>query len=248
MMEKRCSGAFPAVAFDDAHEAFAQARYSLAEALGHRIWFRQRKTPPDPMSGRWFESYYLSDAAMRLYAAGEHLARAIVYMLDLKDSELGRYRGKRASAQSAVARYLHRERPGHELTAAVDSLHRIAEWRKTLVYRGRVVHAQPPLVEGLGIGFERRRRWQPEPEGGWMLGVGGGDKPECTTDELFDCVSTAAHAFQVTLIVSAKHYWALLARYGIWLNAESKSMHVQLFAPLPGDSSDEPSAGTESSK
>src|SRR2546422_3956806 len=53
-----------AVALADALDALAQARYALGEALEHRIWYNVKKSPPDPMSGTWFEGFYLGDAAM----------------------------------------------------------------------------------------------------------------------------------------------------------------------------------------
>jgi hypothetical protein len=110
------------VCLEDSVSVLAQARYAVEEALAHRVWYREKARPPDEMAAIFYTRFYVDDAALRLYAAGEHLAAAIIAMLEIGSTHLESYRGKKVSQQVAVAKFLSDERLDHPITAAVRKL------------------------------------------------------------------------------------------------------------------------------
>ena len=59
----------------------------------------------------------------------------------------------------AVADYLEREMPNTKITKSMQDLMASKEWNSTIGYRNQWVHNQPPLIQGVGIVYERRNRW-----------------------------------------------------------------------------------------
>src|SRR5262249_43207456 len=143
---------------------------------------------------------YADDVALRLYAAGEHVANFIVAFLNIPEDDLKPYKEdiRITSRQAIVGRYMVGEKPGHKITAAIQALLRSDDWRKTRKYRDTWVHNQPPLAEGLGIVYHRKGRWS-KIEGVDTIFIGGSDEPAHTVDELIEIVASASRAFSTLL-------------------------------------------------
>ncbi len=200
------------VCFNDVLQTLYGVRHALHEYHAHGRWYRAQD-PPNEMAAVFFERYYLDDAAFRLYNAGEDLASALQAMLDLSIEDLAAYREKRSSRQAQVGAYLIRERPDEALTGAVRSLVATPAWTEALAYRNDVVHEQAPSMEGTGITYERRQRWEQE-DGRHVLRIGGGDPPRHTTVALGATMHAATRALITLVVASANAYRDILERIG----------------------------------
>jgi hypothetical protein len=168
------------------------------------------------MTAVFFERYYADDAALRLYSAGEQLASAVKYMLEVADAKLRGRKEVRGSRLLAVTKHLESERPDHKVTRALLSLKVSGVWKSTVAYRNEWVHDQPPTVAGLGIVHHRRRRWQFLKDGkpGYLT-VGGGDEPKHTTDNLIGLLEPAFEQFILAATVCVEYYEGMLTDRGI---------------------------------
>jgi len=198
----------------DAVHTLAEARYALFEALAHQVWYHQKKEPPKEMAAAFFGRYYTDDAALRLYSAGEHLANGIIMMLEITDEDLNPYKKKRISQQLVVGCYLRSKKMSHPITEAVNKLVDSKEWCTTINYRNRLVHEQPPTVKGLGIVYKRGKRWKLLPNGRYTLGIGGGDKPEYSAEDLVGFIKPAMFTYTDTLTSVVEFYTELLKGAG----------------------------------
>ncbi len=189
------------VCFQDATCALEEARYALLEALAHVVWNREKRKPANEMEAAFFGKFYSDDAAVRIYAAGEHLANGIVNMLDIR-TEVTQYKqqikGKNiVSKQALVGSYLIENYPDLELTKALLRLKQSDEWKKTRTYRDAWVHGKPPIIKDVGIGYERRNRLKVTADSIGIT-VGGGDEPHYSVDELLGFTKPA-----LTLLIQA---------------------------------------------
>lgn len=203
------------VCLHDATATLAECRHALFEFTAHGAFYRERKTPKE-MTAIFFERYFLDDAALRLYAFGEHLANAIIFMLNVTDGDLQPYRGRHVSQQSTVANYLRKSYPRHALTAAAKQLGTSPAWQFAMTYRNRLVHDQPPSVKGLGVAYRRRLRWEVSPDGTKRrLGLTLGDPPEFDVS----AISTQILAANAAAVQCAREviesYFAILERHRI---------------------------------
>jgi hypothetical protein len=182
------------VCLHDAFYMLADARYAFHEILAHRAWYLEKRETPSERTAIHFTRFYADDVALRLYAAGEHLANAIIDMLEIKKQNLVMYKKKRISRQIIVWEYLKREESMHVITQAVKKLAHSKEWVATLNYRNDWVHGKPPIIKGLGIQYERRKRWEISDKH-IGLSFGGGDKPRYSDKELINMVKPALFVF-----------------------------------------------------
>jgi hypothetical protein len=188
------------VCLQDAVNALAEARYALHEALAHKIWYLEKAKQKDEFAATFFTRFYADDVALRLYSAGEHLANAIVDMLEIEEEELKPYKKRTISRQATVGCYLCSEKPTHPVTVAISGLDKSTEWKDTRNYRDGWVHKQPPLMRGMGIVYRRdKQRWQIS-DGGKRreLHFGGGDEPEYSTEDLLGFIQPALSQFAAT--------------------------------------------------
>ncbi len=141
-----------AACLHDALRSVEDATYAFHEILAHRAWYLEKRGTPNETVAIFFSKFYADDVALRLYSAGEHLANALVFMLEVSKHDLERYQKKnRISLQVVVGHYLINEHPNNPVTKAILKLVKSKEWLKTIKYRNDWVHNQPPTVEGLGI-------------------------------------------------------------------------------------------------
>jgi len=206
-----------AVCFHDCTELLAQTRYALFECLAHGRYYRTVVEPANPMTATFFERYYLDDAALRLYAAGEHLANAVILMLDLSDVQLAPYRkNNRVSQQAILAEYLKNECAGQNLTDQLTAFGSSADWRFTMNYRNRWVHEQPPTVAGMGIQYRRKLPWTvSKDKTKKFLAFGMGDEPEFQIGDLLPRILAAYRGFVGLVGGTLNEYFRILSEHGI---------------------------------
>lgn len=182
------------VCLHDTFDTLADAMDAFHEILAHRAWYLEKRKTPIERTAIHSTRFYADDVALRLYAAGEHLANAIIDMLEIKQSGLTPYVKKRISKQIIVWEYLKREEPTHAITQAVKKLAQSEEWLATLNYRNNWVHGKPPIIKGLGIQYERRKRWEISDK---YIGLsfGGGDEHKYSDEELINMVRLALFVF-----------------------------------------------------
>jgi len=167
------------VAFQDCTGTLAEIRYALFEYFAHGQYYRQAKRATDEYTAVFFERYYLDDAALRLYAAGEQLAAAVVLMSEISKADLAPHRKKRKSEQAVLGEYLAKKKDGAALTAALLALARSNDWKFAANYRNRWVHDQPPTLAGRGLIYRRGARWKISADGTKrFLALRTGDQPE----------------------------------------------------------------------
>lgn len=182
------------VCLQDTSDTLTEAQYALREYFAHGIWYREKQTPPDDHAATSFGRYYIDDTALRLYSAGEHLANAVVFMLEIKKDQLTPYRKRTTSHQSVVGKFLAKEMTNHPLTNHLSKLVNSQEWQQTSAYRNAWVHDQPPTVQGLGNVYERRIRWE-KSEKGHEISVGSGDIPKYSVNDILNFVKPALFQF-----------------------------------------------------
>jgi len=210
----------------DAGHTLVEARYALHEALAHLIWFRERREPPSEIAAVFYCRFYADDTALRLYSAGEHLAKAIVFMLEINDQQLEGYRKRRSSQQSIVGHFLVQERPNHPITQAALELHESSAWQDTMKYRNNWVHKQPPTVKGLGTVYRRRSRWHTSETGGTYVTLGGGDRPEYSVDDLLSFIRPALFHFADAWRAIVQFHIELLESWGIVIPPTPETISV----------------------
>lgn len=166
---------------DDAINLLADSRMALFECYAHGRYYRDFKEQPSEITANYMEQFFLDDLSFRLYASAENLANAILFIFEVSDSDLEPYRTKRSSNQSIVGHYLIDKKSGHPITNAIKQLANSEDWKLSMNYRNRLVHEQPPTIEGLGLVYQRRSRWEKGENGSYSLGLGGSDTPEYST-------------------------------------------------------------------
>ena len=216
-----------AVCLQDTLNSLLQARIGLNECFQHMIWYREKCTPPNEELAVIFMRFYIDGIVSQLYAAGEHLANAIICMLEITDGELEKYRTHRFSQQSILGHYLANEQANNPITKAVLSLAKSKEWEKSMSYRGNWVHEQPPTVSGLGPVYKRRRRWVQSEDGkSFKLGIGSGDDAEYSIDEVLKFVQPATLQFVDLFNQVVDIYLDVISKRGIVLTEDGLQVKI----------------------
>jgi len=210
------------VCLNDSVSLINDAIYALREAFAHEVWYREESSTPNDATANYFMKFYCDDAALRMYAAAEHLASAIVEMLEIEYKLLKQERLKSTSLASLVGNHLIRKQPTHLITSAVVKLVNSKGWTRSMDYRNKWVHEQPPMLSGFGIQWHRRERWQEIETGdavtGHKLSFGGkGDKPDYSVQELRSFVEEGLFSLVQTFSDVTDYFIELLAANGISL-------------------------------
>lgn len=194
------SAAIASVCLRDSIEALTEVKFSLREALAHKIWYEKYDSGENSWMAISFGKYFADNAALRLYSASEHLANGIVNMLEISEADLSGVKKKenRISRQVIVGTYLREKHPGHPITQIAMKLKDAKEWKDALDYRNTWVHDQPPRVKGLGISYARRKRWVITDKY-HQLSFGGGDEPKYSIEEILEFIRPAASLFSEAL-------------------------------------------------
>ncbi|MCP4541335.1 MAG: hypothetical protein GY832_29745 [Chloroflexi bacterium] len=206
-----------AVCLQDATDTIVEAQYALNEFFAHKIWYQEKSNPPQEVIAVFFSRFYAAAVASRLYSAGEHLSNAIISMLEITDDQLENYKtSSRTSRQAIVGNFLANERPNHPITQVVSDLAESEEWQTTIYkYRNKWVHKQPPTIEGMGIVYNRHKRWKRLGTSGRYVLEGGGDEPKYSVDDILDFIQAALFLFVDVLTAIVQFYIKLLENYGI---------------------------------
>ena len=206
---------FPVVAvcLRDAQTAFGQAVHALHQFCIEGAKHRSENAEAGPVMAACVERFYVEDAAMRIYSAAEHLANAVAMLRGLDDEALKASRV--ASQWERVRKVLGRGSPRDIIVRAMNELRSDPGWRFTMRYRGQVVHNQPTLLRGLGIVYERRRRWEQTANGGYTLRVGRGDVPRHDAQDVRASVLEACHGFLSVLEIVLNEYVEGFRGHGI---------------------------------
>jgi len=204
-----------AVCLQDATSTLQEARYALFEARAHLVWYREKSDPPNEMFAVFFAKFYADDTALRMYAAGEHLANAIVNMLGI-ESKVSTFKklAKNAnviSKQASVGMYLIENEPTHAVTAAVLPLKKSDECKRTRKYRDQWVHEKPPIIEGMGIEYERRNRLIVDEES-IGVSIGGGDPSHYSVEQLIGFMKPALVSLTTAIADVVDYYVDFLGK------------------------------------
>ena len=216
-----------AVCLQDTFMALQYVRIGLNECLQNKVWYREKCTPPNEELAVIYMRLYLDGIISQLYSAAEHLANAIICMLELNEDQLRSYRNHRVSQHAILGNYLAKERHDHPITKAVLELARSPDWTKCMSYRSEWVHEQPPTVDGLGPVYKRQTRWIRSIDGrSFLLGIGNGDEAEYSIDAILGFVKPAIFQFVEFLEKIAATYMDVLGKRGIVLT--EKGLEVKL--------------------
>lgn len=199
------------VCLQDATSVLQEARYALFEASAHLVWHREKSEPANEKLAVFFGRFYADDAALRIYATGEHLANAIINMLQIKKelSDFKRLKPAKSknvvSQQAIVGNYLVVSDPQHEITKVILRLKESEEWKKTRKYRDDWVHGKPPIISGRGIEYERRNRLIVS-SGSIGVSVGGGDEARYSVEDLVGFMKPALFLLTETVTDIVNYY------------------------------------------
>jgi len=225
------------ICFNDALHTLQEASYALSEIFAHRIWYLEKKDPPNEAAATFFGRFYAADAALRLYSSGEQfLVDAIKEMLEIGEKQLTPYKAeiknrykvngvsqRNISKLEILSDFLTSQASDYTFTNAITNLTSLKEWETTIEYRNRWVHEQPPTVKGLGIVYKRGKRWKLSSKGEYTLGIGGGDKPEYSVEDLVGFIKPSLFQYTETLISVVKFYVELLEAQGFTLTFNKTS-------------------------
>jgi hypothetical protein len=212
-----------AVCFQDASRTLSESRYALVEALAHKVWYLEKVNPKDEYNAIFFTRFYSDDVALRLYSAAEHLAKAVVFMLDIQDEKLQQTRT--GSRFTSVRKILLETYSDHIITKNIDELYRSREWKTTIKYRDTWVHNQPPIIDGTGMVFERKRRWSVSGKVSKM-GLGAGDEPKYAIDDLLSFVKPALFQYTEKLACIVEFYVSELEKKGITITENGMQVSI----------------------
>lgn len=223
------------VCFHDTLSALEEANYALHEVFASRIWYLEKCNPPNEDMAIFLGKFYIDDVILRLYSAGEHLAEGISNLLSLEEEKLKQLKGKKTRQQIVVGNFLKTKMPSNPITQIILRLADSIEWQKTLDYRGKWVHNQPPLIKGFGIAYKREKRWQKTKSGKAVeLGIGGGDIPNLSVDDLISFTSPSMLLFTEVFTEIVKLYIQLLEKNKISFDEKGR-ITVSIFGSEGND-------------
>lgn len=203
-----------AVCIRDLAHTVAEARYAMLRAA-HHCPQSAEDTASAAASSVFFQRFYLDDAALRIYAAAEHLVTAVTHMFGLSEGQLRECGKGRQSRPILALAYLERAQPESALAISVRGLLDDDDWKACRRYRNAWVHDQPPAVEGLGISFRRRKFWE-RPKGGGgggrVIFFGGGDPPQYTVEQIHAFSGEAlSRLLETSEVLLGAYYEVLIA-------------------------------------
>ena len=189
-----------AACLQDAASFLAEARYALAEAHAHWLWHTEMAEQPDAKSARFWSQFYLDDAILRMYSTAETVVAFADLHFDSRAMKraLSKKVRKELRGQSrfiGLGKLLQAVGSTDDLQTAVVMVANDPNWLFVTDYRNKWIHEQRPRLEGLGLSYQRRKRWQQDKHdrssNTWVLGIGGGDPPDLTVDEFFEKTDSA---------------------------------------------------------
>lgn len=179
----------------DAGYRLQEMRLGLHESYACLAWYREEAPQHTEFEAVLTSKFYVDHIALLLYAAAEDIAAFVVSFLECENDFINFAQGMRntkvTSNAAKVGMFMSKRFAGHDITNIILTLHQTPQWDQALEYRNRWVHEQPPLVDGLGIQFNRVSRISPD---GTSISFGGGALPEYTVDQLLEIMHQATIA------------------------------------------------------
>jgi hypothetical protein len=182
------------------HDAFRRTESALDclfEANANVIWYREENKDIEEKHREFVAvlkgKFYVEYNFMFLYAIGEDVADFILNFLAKKEEF--NYWQKEAVVQkdletknitskaAKVGVFMADKYPIHEITKSILKLRDNISWKKAMRYRNTWVHQKPPIVEGLGIQFNRNSKII-ESDEAIGFGFSKGSTPDYTIDEI----------------------------------------------------------------
>jgi hypothetical protein len=186
------------VCLKDASDTSNMALYSLQEAYAHLEWYRNHDQIENArIKGFFWAKFHIDNAILRLYPAAEDLAEFVMIFMKIDKKKIDGYRN--ISKASKIGKYLASNCPNDPITVLLRQLINDENWKETREYRNKWVHEQPPSCNGMGIVYNRGKRWANFGSGGKMYSLGAGDKPDWKIDDLISTVTKAMDALAHTL-------------------------------------------------
>ncbi len=150
---------------------------------------------------------------MPFYSAAEHLAKAIIFALEITLEE------KSSSRLLRVCKRLKTIKTDHMITEAVEKLTHDRDWKRLSKIRNDWVHNELPMIAGPGIVYDWRERIKKRAQG-LQVGFGGGDKPQYTDDELFNILNSSMKLFLETVWAVLESFHDILKQNNISIDNE----------------------------
>lgn len=197
------------ICLNDAYTRCGYCNLALHEAFASLTWYREESPQaPQEFEAVFAGKFYADYIPLILYAGGEDIADFIMYLLDM-EADMQNFldrpeiqkvlEDKRLSSNAGkVGLYMNSKHPGHEITRIISELRKNDDWQAAMRYRNAWVHEKSPIVDGLGIQFERKSQKELV-AGWWRFPVGAGSKPKYDIDQLIELSYKATQAFATAL-------------------------------------------------
>jgi hypothetical protein len=170
----------------DAFRRTESALNCLFEGYANMIWYRKEKKDIEPKSREFFTvlkgKFYAEYNFLFLYAIGEDIADFVLNFLT-KEKEFNKWqkqesvqkkldKKKITSKAAKVGVFMADQHSSHKITKIILKLRDNKFWNDAMKYRNTWVHQKPPIVEGLGIEYNRQSKiWVKDNAKGFGLGT-----------------------------------------------------------------------------
>ena len=183
------------VCLGDAFRRAESALDCLFNGYANLIWYRKEKKDIEARSREFFAilkgKFYAEYSFLFLYAIGEDIADFDLNFLT-KEKEFNMWQKtvkkkldkKRITSNAAkVGVFMSETYPKHSITASIVKLRDNKFWSDAMKYRNTWVHHKPPIIEGLGIQYNRKSKiWSDD--GAKGFGLGTWSNPQYKVDEV----------------------------------------------------------------
>lgn len=230
------------VGLDDARSRLQQVINSLHESYACRIWHKEYSDKEHrEIASIATCKYYVDYAALLLYAVAEDIAFFITHFLNIEDElteyikdskNAGKLKRRGVSSNAAtIGIFLSDKYEKHAITKAILELAQNKYWKETINYRNTWVHDKPPIVDGLGIQYNRQDLRVKLEDGTERMYIGSGSPSQYNIDDLQRIVTEAttsvANLFHI-LLQQVKEYREQLGEvFDLETGRISIKFHVQ---------------------
>ncbi len=181
----------------DAFRRTESALDCLFNGYANSIWYRKEKKDIKPESREFYAvlkgKFYAEYNFLFLYAIGEDIADFVINFLT-KEKEFNKWQKQESvqkkldkkrilSKAAKVGVFMADEYSSHKITEIILKLRDNKFWNDAMKYRNTWVHQKPPIVEGLGIEYNRQSRiWVKDKAKGF--GIGTWSTPDYKVEEV----------------------------------------------------------------
>jgi hypothetical protein len=188
----------------DAFRRTESALECLFDGYANIIWYRKEKKDIESKSREFFAvlkgKFYAEYNFLFLYAIGEDIADFVLNFLT-KEKEFNKWqkqqpiqkkldKKKITSKAAKVGVFMAEEYSSNTITKIILKLRDNKFWNDAMKYRNTWVHQKPPIVEGLGIEYNRQSRiWVKDKAKGF--GIGTGANPDYKVEDVMKIAQEA---------------------------------------------------------